>query len=252
MRSHQLQSIDQRSPVAHFLKIAHRGYSEIYPENTILAFEKAIEAGADMIELDIRLSRDHRLVVIHDNCIDRTSDGSGYVEDLTLAELRRYNYNNGMATFGFVGIPTLDEVIDLAYGRVMLNVEIKSRLLKRRGIERRLVDLLREKNFIDRTIVSSFDKGILKALKRIDANVRTGFLYESKKFYFRRTVQSLGVYSLHPAVDAIDPGQLEWAKNCGLMIYPWVVRDRKTLEVCQASGFIDGAIANDLNLFKSL
>jgi glycerophosphoryl diester phosphodiesterase len=233
-----------------FLKIAHRGYSSRYPENTILAFEKAVSAGADMIELDVQLSRDGRLVVIHDARIDRTSDGTGAVTELSLADLKRHNYNNRMAGFGFVEIPTLDEVIAWAANRVMLNIEIKNRPMRNEGIERRLSDLLQETHFTDRVIVSCFDHGALAEMKRIAGSVRIGMLYDSIRVRFADEVQALGVYSVHPGKDAAEASQLRWAKSRGIRIYPWVVEDRKTLNAYRASGYVDGAMVNDLSLFS--
>jgi glycerophosphoryl diester phosphodiesterase len=233
-----------------FLKIAHRGYSTRYPENTILAFEKAVEAGADMIELDIHLSRDGQLVVIHDERIDRTADGTGAVTDLSLTELKRYNYNNRMVEHGFVEIPTLDEVIAWAGDRVMVNIEIKNRPVRSEGIEQKLADLLRQTQFTDRVIVSSFDHYALAELKRIAGSIRTGMLYDSVWIHFEDEVRALGVYSVHPGADAIDAGQFRWAKSCGIQVYPWVVKDRETLKAYRSSSYVDGAIVNDLTLFS--
>jgi glycerophosphoryl diester phosphodiesterase len=233
-----------------FLKIAHRGYSSSYPENTLLAFEKALAAGADMIELDVHLSRDGRLVVIHDDRIDRTADGTGAVSGLSLAELKRYNYNNRMAEHGFVEIPTLDKVIAWAGDRVMLNIEIKNRPVRSEGIEQKLADLLRETRFTDRAIVSSFDHFALAEIKRIAGSVRTGMLYDSVWIHFEDEVRALGVYSVHPGPDAIDAGQLRWARSCGIRVYPWVIKDREILKLCRDSGLADGAMVNDLALFS--
>ena len=233
-----------------FLKIAHRGYSARYPENTILAFEKAVAAGADMIELDVRLSQDGRLVVIHDEKIDRTSNGTGAVAHLSLTELKRYNYNNRMAELGFVEIPTLDEVIGWAGDRVMLNIEIKIGPVRNAGIERKLADLLQETRFTDRVIVSSFDQYALAEMKRIAGSVRTGMLYDSVWIRFADEVRALGVFSVHPRADAVKAGQLRWAKSCGIQVYPWVVKDRETLKAFRASGYVDGVMVNDLALFS--
>jgi glycerophosphoryl diester phosphodiesterase len=235
---------------ARFLKIAHRGYSEKYPENTLLAFAKAVEAGADMIELDVHLCRDGQIVVIHDSHIDRTSNGTGAVADLTLIELKKCNYNNGMSTYGFVEIPTLEEVIDLVGDQVALNIEIKKSRAKHAGIEKSLADLLQKKGYIDRVIVSSFDDDALVEMKRINREMKTGMLYKAVRKKFREDVQALAVYSVHPATDAIDMNQLKWAKASGLMVYPWVAKDRETIEKYRGSGFIDGIMVNDLGLFS--
>lgn len=231
------------------LAIAHRGYSEKYPENTLIAFEAAIRAGADMIELDVRLSRDGRIVVIHDSRIDRTSDGRGCVKDMTLHELRKHSYHNGMAGFASAAIPTLDEAIDLAGERVVLNIEIKKSRFEPAGIEERLADLLERKHFTERVIVSSFDHRALHTVKSVNARLKTGMIYQSIRKRFYEEVRSLGVYSVHPALGAVDAKQLLWAKSRGLMVYPWVVKDKRILDACRAQGFIDGVMVNDLGLF---
>jgi glycerophosphoryl diester phosphodiesterase len=232
-----------------FLKIAHRGYSSQYPENTLVAFAKAIEAGADMIEFDVRLSKDGHLVVIHDESIDRTSDGTGMVADLTLQELKRYTYNNNMPRFGRIEIPTLAEVIDLAGDRILVNIELKNPPMRRAGMEKRLADLLEGKACKETLIVSSFDHYALAEMKRVAADVRTGMLYDALWVTFADEVRTLGVSSVHPGTDAVDPAQLLWAKDRGLSVYAWGVHDKGTLEQYRSSGFIDGVMVDDLDLF---
>lgn len=232
-----------------FLKIAHRGYSLRYPENTLPAFEAAVAAGADMIELDIRLSRDGELVVIHDATVDRTSNGRGRVADLSLAELRRFSYANGMSAFGAVPIPTLAEVIDRVGAQVTLNVEIKGRRSGSAGMERALAALLRRKGAVDRVIVSAFDRRVLAGVKRADGEVRTGLLYDRAWKRFREDVRKLGVYSVHPRLSAIDAEALRWVHSEGVRVFPWVAKDRGDVDRCRAADFIDGVMVNDLALF---
>ena len=237
-------------PDRQLLRIAHRGYSARYPENTLPAFEQAIRAGADMIELDVHLSKDGRIVVIHDDTIDRTSNGRGRVADLTFGELLSYNFNNGMAACGFVAIPALAEVIDLAGPRVALDIEIKKDPRGPAGLEKRLVDLLREKEYGDRAIVSSFDRQALGEVNRLAGDLKTGLIYDRILRDFRDAVRALGVRSVHPALGAVDAGELRWAKSSGIMVYPWVVKDRKTLDAFRDLDFIDGVTVNDLALFQ--
>ncbi|HOG08263.1 MAG TPA: glycerophosphodiester phosphodiesterase family protein [Syntrophales bacterium] len=232
-----------------FLKIAHRGYSSRYPENTLPAFEGAVAAGADMIELDVRLSRDGELVVIHDATIDRTSNGRGRMADLTLAELRRFSYPNAMTAFGRVPIPTLAEVIDRVGAQVTLNVEIKGRRSGSAGMERLIAALLRRKGAVDRVIVSAFDRRALVEMKRADGQVRTGLLYDRGWRRFGEDVRRLGVYSVHPRLSAIDAEALRWVHSEGVRVFPWVAKDRGDVDRCRAADFIDGVMVNDLALF---
>jgi glycerophosphoryl diester phosphodiesterase len=155
-----------------------------------------------------------------------------------------------MAEPGFVGIPTLDEVIAWAGDRVMLNIEIKNGPVRNEGIERKLAALLQETRFTDRVIVSSFDHYALAEMKRIAGSVRTGMLYDSVWIRFADEVRALGVFSVHPRADAVKAGQLRWAKSRGIQVYPWVVKDRETLKAFRASGYVDGVMVNDLALFS--
>jgi glycerophosphoryl diester phosphodiesterase len=231
------------------LKIAHRGYSERHPENTLPAFEAALDAGADMIELDVHLSRDGRLVVIHDDYIDRTSTGRGRVGDMDLAELRQHDYSHIFKHQGPCAIPLLEEVIDLVKGRAMLNIEVKNLPSRYRGIEKALVDLLAAMGYADDAVVSSFDHLCLDEIKRLDPGIRTGMLYDSLWISFCREVEILGCYSVHPSLDAFDLEQARWAHARSMKVYPWVAKDRASLERLAGTGLVDGIMVNDLELF---
>ncbi len=136
------------------LIIAHRGASGEFPENTLPAFAAAIEAGAQMCELDVQLTRDGAAVVIHDETVDRTTNGTGAVAAMSLAEIRRLDAGVKFgARFAGTRIPTLEEVLTLVRGRCALNVELKSA-----GVEREVCRLLRAHEALSSTtIVSSFD-----------------------------------------------------------------------------------------------
>ncbi|MEE8523355.1 MAG: glycerophosphodiester phosphodiesterase family protein, partial [Thermoanaerobaculia bacterium] len=141
--------------------IAHRGFSGVAPENTLVAIRKAIDVGADMAEIDVLLSRDRHVVVIHDDTLDRTTDGKGPVEDLSLEELRRLDAGSWFsAEFAGERMPTLAEVLDLVRGRILLNVEIKSEAVTREiegGIVDRVLRLIAEREMGDQVILSSFE-----------------------------------------------------------------------------------------------
>ena len=234
-----------------FLKIAHRGYSELYPENTIPAFEKAIEAGADMIEFDVHLSRDGKPVVIHDNDVDRTSNGRGFVKDMTLAELKELDFNFRMTgDAGAIRIPTLDEVIDAVSGRIMLNIELKNCPHKYHGVEEAVIAAIRDRGIRDQVIVSSFDHYALLKVKELAPEIRTGMLYEGGWLRFQDEVLELEVYSIHPAIDTIDVDQLAWARENGYRIYVWVATRRKEIVTLTEGGLVDGIMVNDLTLFE--
>jgi glycerophosphoryl diester phosphodiesterase len=165
----------------HYLNVAHRGASAHAPENTLLAFERAIELGADMSELDLHLSRDGALVVMHDASVDHTTDGHGAIRDLSLAELKRLDAGQGQR------VPTLPEVIDLVRGRSGLYLELKAQ-----GTPRAAAGCLRANRFTGRrvptrdqgrawvprqqVIVGSFDAALARESKALAPEIATSLL----------------------------------------------------------------------------
>lgn len=237
--------------MSEFLKIAHRGYSHIMPENTIPAFLKAAECGADMIEFDVHLSKDGRAVVIHDNDVDRTSDGTGFVKDMTLQELRELDFNFlKISHLGRIPIPTLEEVIDAIPAHIILNIELKNCPYKYDGIEEEVIAILKRKNSFERVIISSFDHFALEKVKKLAPAAKTGMLYEGGWIFFREEVQRLGAYSVHPAIDTADTDQLRWARSAGYRIFPWVAKSVKEITFLKENGIADGVMVNDLSLFN--
>ncbi len=161
--------------------IAHRGFSGVAPENTLAAVRRAIEVGADMVEIDVGLTRDGHVVVLHDATLERTTDGRGPLAEATLAQVRRLDAGSWFAPeFAGEKVPTLAEVLDLARGRILVNVEIKSEAVTDEaegGIADKVLGLVRERDMLDRVIVSSFDPRALVHVRRLDAEAKTASLY---------------------------------------------------------------------------
>ena len=204
---------------------AHRGASGYAPENTMEAFELALDMGVDGIELDVQLTRDRELVVIHDETIDRESDGSGYVADLSLEELREFNYNKTHPEYcEHADIPTLREVLDLiAPTDVTLNIELKTSVNPYPGIEQAVNDLVHEYdeyNLSDRIIYSSFNHDSIMRMKAIDENARLGLLCASAE------ITDFAGYAKDNGCEAIHT----------------------TLQDIKREGFVDSCQANDTKL----
>ncbi|MDI6897355.1 glycerophosphodiester phosphodiesterase [Methanocella conradii] len=140
----------------YFEIVGHRGAPGQAPENTLLSFERAIRTGVDWIELDVRRSRDGVLVVIHDEMVDRTTDGSGRVSDMGFGELERLDAGAGQR------IPSLQQVVDLAKGRVKMDIEIKEK-----GIEEDVVNTIKKNGIESQCMVSSFSYGSIKKVKEL-------------------------------------------------------------------------------------
>jgi glycerophosphoryl diester phosphodiesterase len=161
--------------------IAHRGFSGSAPENTLSAFRKAIEIGADMFELDVLLSRDGKVVVIHDETLDRTTSGTGKVADYSLAELAELDAGTWFSSdFRGESIPTLAEVLELAKEKILVNVEIKTEAVTnkaRGGIVEKVLNLVRGSGMEDQVVISSFDPRALAQSRELDPSFHTASLF---------------------------------------------------------------------------
>ncbi len=191
---------------------AHRGCSQMYPENTILAFEKASEInGLTGIELDIQLSRDGYLVVCHDERVDRTTDGIGEVRNYTLAELRklRIDAGNGMAE----RIPVIEEVLDLLKPKFaegfLLNIELKNSIFAYEGMEEKIVSLIAERGLWKNVIYSSFSALSLERIRRLDSQAEIGILDTKVSDCLYKLNGGCGADALHPFWRGMDlPAQM--------------------------------------------
>jgi glycerophosphoryl diester phosphodiesterase len=169
--------------------IAHRGFSGAAPENTIASVRAAIEIQADMVEIDVTLSADGHIVVIHDETLDRTSDGSGEVSQFTLAELKQLDAGSRFdPSFSGERIPTLEQVFTEVEGRILLNVEIKSEAVAR-GIAGKVASAIREHGMIDQVVVSSFSPTALREMHSAAPEIRTAVLHNTKLHQGRDAVE---------------------------------------------------------------
>jgi len=198
---------------------AHRGASGRAPENTLAAFRAAEADGADGIELDVHLSRDGVPVVIHDETLERTSDGRGAVRDLTLAELRRLDAGSWFgAAFTGERIPALAEVFAWAGSRLRINAEIKDA-----AAGRKVLELLQGYPQV-RVLVSSFDHRLLARMRQDAPRLPLGFLCDTL-FWHRALARAVaaGAESFHPRVDRTSRQLVQACRRKGLRVYPWTV-----------------------------
>lgn len=215
--------------------IAHRGASASAPENTIAAFQKAAEDGAHAIELDVRLSRDKEIIVIHDSRLERTTNGRGKVSDYNLKDIQ--NFDNGSwfsSRFSREYIPTLEQVIKLTNKKVGINLEIKS-LPKREilPIVEKCIALVQKYRIQKSVLLSSFDHSIVKTIKKIDSSLTTGIIY-SPVINFRKNPSELAMkYDANAIVvskNYLRDKMVEDAHKNMLTIYVYKVENVKQLE----------------------
>jgi glycerophosphoryl diester phosphodiesterase len=232
----------------HQIKVwAHRGASAYAPENTMEAYFLANQYGADGIELDVQLSRDGELVVIHDEKINRTSDGKGLVRTLTLKQLRSYNYNRTRPEHIHADIPTLREV--LLYVRdntqMTVNIELKNGVFFYPGLEEKTVELVRKLGMQDRIIYSSFNHYSIRRVQQIDPQAQVGLLYEDGFIDVPQYAAKLGADALHPKyINLRYPGYLEDCRRLGLDINVWTINDEQMMRDMCAAG-VHAIITND-------
>jgi len=221
--------------------IAHRGGRLYEPENTIAAFHHAIDTGADWIEMDVQQTKDGELVVIHDETVDRTTDGAGRVEDLTLEQIRTLDAGNGEQ------VPTFQEVIDLAKETgVGILPEAKSPQLYP-GIEMKMLDTLISNGFVQKTVIQSFDYDTLENIKKANQAVKVCPLYGLWKLDLRNP-RPREASTLCPMAEMIvlNPWMIRQAHVEGREVYVWfgVIEHPLVMRFLLALG-ADGLIVDD-------
>jgi glycerophosphoryl diester phosphodiesterase len=222
------------------LNIAHRGASGTFPENTLSAFRAAIDAGAHMCELDVHLTRDGAVVVIHDDTVERTTDGKGEVAKLTLEELKRLDAGAKFKGGVFKGerVPTLDEVFEVVGGKCGLNIELKAA-----GVENQVAQIMQARNAFGDSVVSSFDWEYLKKIQQLHFNIRVGLLAEEKPVDLMMNAVAMRAHSINPRWDMVTADLCKAAHERGLVVYTWTVDSDARMRALIECG-VDGIMTN--------
>ena len=219
--------------MAKSLVIAHRGANKYAPQNTLAAFKKAYELGCDGFETDVHITKDGKVVICHNYTIDETSTGKGKVADMTLDELKGYDFGSYYSKkFEGTEIPTLDEFLSFVETTdiSVLNIEIKSPKEAETAIVKETIKAVKGHNLFDRLLISSFDPKLLIEAKMIDSKCKTGFLYSLKsptllQMAWRqlRFTKSIGCDAVHPHHVFVNKKFVEDAHNMGIKVNPWTV-----------------------------
>jgi glycerophosphoryl diester phosphodiesterase len=215
-----------------FLRIAHRGASGHCPENTRSAFVRAIELGADMVELDCQMTRDGAVVVIHDETLDRTTSGRGRVIDRTLKEIQTLDAGSWFSPrYAAEDVPTLEDVIAILRGKVALNLEIKGNDPPGR-LEIHCVGTLHSMRFFDQTVFSSFSPRRMQKLRELSAEARIGILMAAGTRWSDglQLAAELAAEALHPERSLVRPELVAAAHGHGLEVRVWPVNDVRHME----------------------
>jgi glycerophosphoryl diester phosphodiesterase len=210
------------------LCFAHRGASHRSPANTLAAFLLAAELGADGVELDVQLSKDGEVVVIHDFSLNSTTNGQGFVKQRTLAELKELDAGSWFGSeFAGQRIPTLQEVVD-AVGDRRLNIELKTTSLRPYDLVEAVVRIVEDGDLVERVIVSSFNPLALLRVRRLMPRLDIGLLYAShlplplRSPWLRSVVRP---NALHPRHTVVDGDYVRWVQGQGYRLHAWVVDD---------------------------
>ncbi|MCR5689285.1 MAG: glycerophosphodiester phosphodiesterase [Clostridiales bacterium] len=244
--------------------IAHRGANRLAPQNTMPAFETAVNMGVDGFETDVHLTSDGEIVLCHNYTIDETSDGSGRIEDMTLAELKEHDFGSYFSPdFAGTRIPTLAEFLEFCADRRdkinIINIEIKPPLDKETGIAAATVEAVKRFGLFDELLISSFDHQVLLDCKACDPACRTGYLYPTTQPIRGQSpvptlaaVKRTGCDAVHPISMLVNRAYIERMHKNGLAVNVWTVNDGKAIMDLTEWG-ADGIISDmpdKVNLYK--
>lgn len=223
----------------------HRGACAYAPENTLEAFELAAKMGADGVELDVQLTRDGEVVVIHDETIDRVCNGRGLVKEYTLEELKTFSVNRPHPEYADAKIPTLKEVYELlAPTGLKVNVELKTGYFFYPGIEEKVLEIAKEMNMEEKVWYSSFNHYSIKRIKELDPSAKIGILYGDGIYSPAEYAKWIGAEALHPASHNMQ--YPDYVKNCkekNVKIHVWTVNDTEHIRQVINAG-VDAVITN--------
>ena len=206
------------------LKIAHRGAKAYEPENTLQAFQKALDLNSDGIELDVHLSSDEQIIVIHDETIDRTTNGKGLVNTFSLSELKSFLIDRKYQ------IPTLKEVFDLVDKKCFINIELKGL-----GTPIKVVQLIEEyisdKNWnYNHFIVSSFDWNMLEETSNLNPNIPIGVLTEENLDTALAFAEKIKAKAIHPDFQLLNTENVSEIQEKGFLVLPWTVNHEEDIQ----------------------
>lgn len=220
------------------LKIAHRGASAYTPEDTIIAFQRALEMDADALGIDVHVCKSGEVVVIHDNTLKRVTNGRGHVRDKTLAELKQ------LVVEGGAKIATLEETIDFVDRKMKLDIE-----LKEKGCAKSTYKII--KNAIEKYgwvyddfFISSFIRSELETMKSFDSKIQLSVLFNwISQFGAFRFAKKIGAYSINPSLGITNKKLVECAHNEGLKVFVWTVNEEKDIARMKLLG-VDGIFSD--------
>ena len=206
------------------LKIAHRGAKAYEPENTLQAFQKALDLNSDGIELDVHLSSDGHIIVMHDETIDKMTSGKGDINTYTLAELKSFLIADELQ------IPTLNEVFDLVDKKCFINVELKNADTSKNVVSL-IEEYITEKGWnYDHFIISSFDWNALKEVQNLNPNIPIGVLTEEDLDIALAFAETIKTKAIHPDFQLLNKEKVLQIQEKGFLVFPWTVNSEEDIQ----------------------
>ncbi|MFW9862408.1 MAG: glycerophosphodiester phosphodiesterase [Candidatus Thorarchaeota archaeon] len=212
--------------------MGHRGAPNAAPENTLRSYEIAMQAGVDMIEVDVWGTADGHLVCIHDPDVSSTTNGVGMIEDLTLEEIKSLDAGEGQE------VPLLDEVFDLIQGNIGINIDLKSI-----GVEEQVLELVVERGMLDSTIISSFFLVSIEIVKELNRDAQTGAIFQLGMEEMVKHTLDAAADAIHPVLPDVTRDLLIQAHEEGLKVNVWGVDDEPDM-LCMLEWGVNGIITN--------
>lgn len=223
---------------------AHRGSSGEAPENTMSAFRLAIEQQAEGIELDVQMTIDKKIIVMHDEAVDRTTNGTGLIASQTYNRLKRLDASYKFPAYRGEPVPLLSQVMELlAPTTLQLNIELKNSVILYEGMEEAVVSMVREYGMASRTVFSSFNHYSIAKLAKLAPEIEGAILYSEGLFEPWVYAAKLGARALHCRHNHAVPSIVERTHRAGMKIRPYTVNSESALKKFIAMG-VDGIITN--------
>ncbi|MBA9073717.1 glycerophosphoryl diester phosphodiesterase [Flavobacterium gossypii] len=219
------------------LNIGHRGAKGHEPENTLPSFQKALDLNVDGIELDVHVCKTGELIVIHDFTVDRTTNGSGTVSELTLSEIKALRIN------GHIEVPTLEEVLELVGKKCLINIELKGRHTAK-PVSHLIEKYILEKEYkYEDFIVSSFQREELEMMYLINPKVHLGVLSQASVTQALEWATAFSAKAIHPHFSLLTEENVQKTQEQGFKIYTWTINETEDIERIKTYN-IDGIITD--------
>ena len=228
------------------MNIAHRGFSAAYPENTMMAFQKAIEAQCDGIELDLHLTRDGEIIVFHDESVDRITNGRGFVRDMDYPEIRKLDAGKGEH------IPALDEYFDLAEKTGIITIiELKNNVFPYNGMEEKIIEKIRRRKMEGRVLLSSTNHFSVLKCKKLAPDMNCGFIVQDWMIDAGAYSKKHAMDSVHTEFHSLTDGAMAEIRSHGVEIHTWTVNDPACMKQLASRG-VDSITTDDPKLLREI